>query len=316
MNVIKYGESFKGKSAVTIGMFDGVHIGHKLLISKTIEIARKTDCIPIIYTFFNHPVKRKKRGFLTILSEKLCLLNFAGIGNVYLAELNEKFMSMSAVDFFNRELLKNLNAKTVLVGDSFRFGFNREGNADLLKVLGKKSGIHVEIIPTVSVDDEEISSTKIHDYVIDGKIEKANKLLGYSFFITGDVVQGKGRGKLLGFPTANLAYRNGGKILPKKGVYVSIVELDGELYPSVTNVGFNPTFESDNKIRIEVYFLNINENLYGKEVRLHFLKRIRDEKKFESPNALVQAMDNDVAVSREYFRVKKIPEIPICFSRK
>jgi len=316
MKIIKYGEVFEGTSVVTIGMFDGVHKGHRLLIAKTIAVAHAIQSTPIVYTFFNHPVKEKKRDFITILDERLCLLDAAGIHTIYLAGLNKKFMSMTAEDFFDQELVGHLNVRSVVVGDSFRFGFNREGDAKLLKALGQKFGVNVEVLPALSVNDEEVSSTKIHDYIFKGDIESANSLLGYSFFLTGDIIHGSGRGRLLGFPTANLAYKNGNKILPKTGVYITVVELEGTLRQSVTNVGYNPTFESDNRIRVEIHFLNTNEDLYGKVVRLHLLRRIRDEKKFEKAQDLVKVMQNDVKTAEKYFKENKISQIPICLTEK
>ncbi len=316
MKIIKHREAFEGKSVVTIGMFDGVHKGHRLLISKTIELAESLHCIPLVYTFVNHPFKERKRDLLTVLDEKLCLLDTTGIRVVYLADLNKKFMSMTAEDFFVKELMEHLHASAVVVGDSFRFGFRREGDVKLLKVLGRKFDVHIEVVPVFLVDNEEVSSTKIHDYITGGEIEKANNLLGYSFFLTGNITQGKGRGRLLGFPTANLAYRNGNKVLPKIGVYITVVELDGKIYPSVTNVGFNPTFENDNKIRVEIHFLNIDADLYGKEVRLHFLERLRDEKKFDRVEDLVKVMQNDVETAEKYFKENKISKVPICFVKK
>ncbi|PIV55392.1 MAG: bifunctional riboflavin kinase/FAD synthetase, partial [Caldiserica bacterium CG02_land_8_20_14_3_00_36_38] len=151
MKIIKYGEVFEGTSVVTIGMFDGVHKGHRLLIAKTIAVAHAIQSTPIVYTFFNHPVKEKKRDFITILDERLCLLDAAGIHTIYLAGLNKKFMSMTAEDFFDQELVGHLNVRSVVVGDSFRFGFNREGDAKLLKALGQKFGVNVEVLPALSV---------------------------------------------------------------------------------------------------------------------------------------------------------------------
>jgi riboflavin kinase/FMN adenylyltransferase len=316
MKIIKYGEVFEGNSVVTIGMFDGVHKGHRLLISKTIELAKSMHSTPIVYTFFNHPVKEKKRDFLTILDEKLCLLDAAGIHTIYLAELDKKFMSMPAQDFFKQELVEHLNASGVVVGENFKFGFKRVGDAKALRMLGEKFGVNIEVLPALSIDGQQISSTKIHDYIVKGDVEKANNFLDYSFFLTGDVVQGKGRGRLLGFRTANLAYKNGSKVLPKTGVYVTVAELDKVLRPSVTNVGYNPTFENDSIVRVEIHFLNTTEDLYGKMVRLHFLKRIRDEKKFEKVEDLIAVMRDDVETAKRYFKNNKISAPPICLTEK
>ncbi len=326
MKIINFRETVDFDCAVTIGMFDGVHIGHQKLIEKTIKLARDNRLTPVVYTFTNHPVKEKVRKYLTTLEEKLYLLEKFGINTVYLAELNDKFMKTTAREFFERELLVNLKTRAIVVGEDFRFGFGKVGDVSLLKEFGSREAIIIESMPIVKIEDTEVSSSLIYNCIKDGKIERANKCLGYNFFISGEVEKGKGLGRHIGFPTANIKFEVHSKALPKNGVYVTLGEIGGSLFQSVANVGFNPTFEEGKKVKIEVHFLDINnllrkivdyrgvnllrkivdyrgvKDLYGQFVRLSFLKRIRDEKKFTNVDGLKKSITNDVKVAEEYFK--------------
>jgi riboflavin kinase/FMN adenylyltransferase len=301
MKIFKYGDTIGSNSAVTIGMFDGVHLGHQQLIRRTVEIGDLFHLTPLVYTFANHPLKEKKRDFITVLEERLYLFELYGIGTAYLAELTNGFMAMRAKDFIENELIEHLNARAVIVGENFRFGKNREGDINLLKNIGRGLGICVEVIPVLKLGGEAVSSSLICDYIKRGNMEGSYRLLGHHFFLTGNVAKGKGLGRKIGFPTANLNYLNGSKILPKTGIYITSGELDGKLLPSVTNIGYNPTFDTDNRIKVEIHFFDMSEDLYGKEIRLYFLERIRDEKKFETASALREAIKKDVQVAKTYF---------------
>ncbi len=302
MKIYKFGNRIPYKTAIAVGMFDGVHIGHRLLIKKTIEIAHIRKLTPSVYTFYNHPIKEANRKYITLFEERLSLLGHFGIEAVYVAELNKDFMEMSPKTFFKIELLRNANAKSIIVGENFRFGINRSGDAKLMMTFGKNSNTDVFSIPLSYHNGKPISSSLIHDLIKNGNVVKANELLNYSFFLSGKVVSGKGIGRLLGFPTANLSYFNGYKVLPKRGVYVTIAEVDGLLYRSVTNVGVNPTFENSQNIKVEIHFIDKDINLYGKIVRLHFLKRIRDEKKFPTTELLTEQIQKDISYAKNLFK--------------
>ncbi len=302
MKIYDKNERISEKTAVAIGMFDGVHIGHRALLEKMFSVAESGNLVPIVYTFSSHPVKETKRKYLTLLSERLYLLEKFGVPNVFIAELDEKFMRMTPEEFFGTEIIARMNARAVIVGENFRFGIGRTGSVETLKKLGEKSGVLVKAVPLVSVNGVKVSSSKIHSLIENGEMEKANALLGYPFFVSGKIVRGKGIGKLLGFPTANVSYNNGYKMLPKRGVYVTYAEVSGKIYESVTNVGLNPTFENADVTKIETHFLDVNANLYGEEIMLHFLKYIREEKKFSSKEQLIKRIKEDTEIANSYFR--------------
>ncbi len=302
MKIYDKNERISEKTAVAIGMFDGVHIGHRALLEKMFSVAESGNLVPIVYTFSSHPVKETKRKYLTLLSERLYLLEKFGVPNVFIAELDEKFMRMTPEEFFGTEIIARMNARAVIVGENFRFGIGRTGSVETLKKLGEKSGVLVKAVPLVSVNGVKVSSSKIHSLIENGEMEKANALLGYPFFVSGKIVRGKGIGRLLGFPTANVSYNNGYKMLPKRGVYVTYAEVSGKIYESVTNVGLNPTFENADVTKIETHFLDVNANLYGEEIMLHFLKYIREEKKFSSKEQLIKRIKEDTEIANSYFR--------------
>lgn len=301
MKIYDKNEKISERTAVAIGMFDGVHMGHRVLLKEMLSVAKGKNLVSVVYTFSNHPIKETKRKYLTLLSERLYLLEKFGVPNVFITELDEKFMRMTPEEFFGAEIVARMNARAVIVGENFRFGIGRTGNVETLKKLGEKSNILIKAVPLVSVNGIKVSSSAIHSLIEKGEMEKANTLLGYSFFVNGKVVRGKGIGRLLGFPTANVSYNNGYKVLPKKGVYVTYAEVSGKIYKSVTNVGLNPTFEDTNTIKIETHFLDVNTNLYGKEIILHFLKYIRPEIKFASKTEIIKRIKEDTKIAKSYF---------------
>ena len=300
--IFRFGEKVPFDTVTAIGMFDGVHTGHQKLLRFAIEKAKKMSLIPLVYTFRSHPIKETRRKYLTLFEERIALIKHFGIDDIYVAELDKEFMHIPAEQFFNGELCSAVRAKIVVCGENFRFGYKRAGDINLMQKLADKCGIEVYPLPLLKVDGTPVSSSEIYKLVRNGKIEQANKMLGYNFFLGGEVVHGKGIGRKIGFPTANLCYKNGQKVLPANGVYVTHAELYGKFFKSVTNVGFNPTFESEKKVKVEIHFLGFNgENLYGKNVLLHFLKRIRPEKKFENAVALSEQIKKDVAFTENYF---------------
>jgi len=292
-------------------MFDGVHLGHRKLIYETIDIAKQTNATPLVYTFENHPIKESKRKFLTTLDEKIFLIEKLGIEVVYIAQLNGNFMKMTPLEFVENELIKKLNVKDVIVGENFKFGYKKSGDVNTLTDLGKRFGFNVVVVKPVTVNNTIVSSSLIHDLIKEGDIETANKLLGHTFFVQGVVTKGKGRGKHLGFPTANLNYENHSKLIPSNGVYITITEVNDVFLKSVTSVGFNPTFEEKHTIHIESHVLDVEENFYGQFIRIHFLKKIRDEIKFENVSDLRKTVLKDIETTKEFFNKNDISSIKI-----
>ncbi len=305
MKIINPQEKCEVPIVTTIGMFDGVHIGHQNLIRETIILAKKAGAYPAVYTFVNHPMKERKRYFVTSLDEKLFLLRKFGVEVVFLNELTHEYMKKSPEEFIFEELVGRMNLRGVIVGEDFRFGFNREGDIELLRKFLSPHKIGVNTIKMIYLNGEAVKSSNIARLIKDGSITKANELLGYKFFLSGSIVSGKGLGKHLGFPTANLKYLNGIKVLPKNGVYVTLAEIGGNILKSISSVGTNPTFESDKKIKVEVHLLDSSLDIYGEFMRLHFLEYLRDEKKFNSAEDLRKAVKVDIEKAENYLRSKE-----------
>ncbi|MFU2158173.1 MAG: bifunctional riboflavin kinase/FAD synthetase [Caldisericum exile] len=311
MKIIEFRRSISKKTAVAIGMFDGVHLGHKVLISQLLSKSEEKNLCPVIYTFSNHPIKEARRKLLTTLNEKLYIFEKLNVENVYIADLEANLMEMSPEEFVREELVKTLNCKFIVIGEDFRFGYKKSGDANTLKELGQIYNFDVIIANKVLKDGVAISSSLIHDLILNGSIEEGNNLLGHPYFIQGTVEKGKGLGRHLGFPTANLNYENGNKLLPKNGVYITIGNYNGTLLKGVTNVGFNPTFEEKKNIKIESHFLDVEYNFYGKFLRLYFIKRLRDEIKYEKVQDLRNQVMIDIESTREFFKDNPIESIHI-----
>lgn len=306
MEIINFGDSIKENSAVAIGTFDGVHLGHQKLLAKIREASYGKGLVPIAYTFSTHPIKENQRRFITTLEERLYLLEKFGMKYAYLANLDESFMQLSPEEFIERELVNKLNVKFIAVGKNFRFGYQKKGDCNTLLNLSKKFSYEVNVIEPVSIDGKLVSSSLIHNLIKEGLIEEAIIFLGHTYFLQGTVNKGKGLGRKLGFPTVNVNYQNNNKLLPKIGVYITASEVKGHLYESITDVGFNPTFENDKKIHIESHFMGIEGDFYGEFVRIHFLKRIRDEVKFNSAEALINQLINDVKTAENFFKTNPL----------
>jgi len=311
MEIMKSPLIFSKKSAITIGLFDGVHLGHRKLIEHLFEYSAKRHLTPVVYTFTNHPVKENKRKFITTLEERLYLLEKIGVEYVYLTNLDKNFMQMLPEEFVKRELVERLNTHLVIVGKNFRFGFKKSGDISTLMELGNYFNFDVIAEDEINLKGKSISSSLIHDLIKEGLVESANEFLGHTYFMQGIINKGKGVGRHLGFPTANLTYENGNKLLPKNGVYITIGNYNGMLLKGVTNVGFNPTFEDKKRIKIESHFLDVNYNFYGKFLRLYFIKRLRDEIKFEKVQDLRNQVMIDIEEARNFFSKNPVEKIPL-----
>jgi riboflavin kinase/FMN adenylyltransferase len=292
---------------VTIGNFDGLHVGHRAIIETVVERARQLGGEAVAYTFYPHPRKvltpDRAPRLLTTIEQRVELLRAAGVDIVIVEPFTEEFAKMPAEDFIRRVLHQRIRPVEVYVGYDFHFGRDREGSMRLLTELGPKLGFSVTIIPEVTVDAGDVNSTRIRHLISDGRIEEAFAMLGRSYTVRGRIVEGNRRGKGLGFPTANLEPEN--EILPAAGVYAGHLRfLDdgsppaGKEYLAVTNVGVRPTFEDERRLVAEAHLLDFSEDIYGRRVELSFAHHLRDERRFADAEGLREQIARDVEEGR------------------
>lgn len=292
-------------TGVSLGSFDGLHKGHLTLINALKKKCLEENLKSVIYTFENHPrqlVTSKQTPRLIIRNDqKIDLLEKIGIDFLVMVKFDNFQKNISAKDFVEKILLQKLNMRWMAVGADCRFGRKAEGDIKLLKDFSKEYEFGLTIVPPVKIKDEIISSTSIRDHLSNGLIDKANLFLGRNYSITGKVIKGKQLGAKQGFPTANISV-DISLCLPKNGVYVTNTIVDDNVYNSITNVGFNPTFNQTN-YNIETNIFGFNQNIYGKEVTVEFLHRIRDEKKFNNIDELYSQINADTDYARGYFNI-------------
>jgi len=289
---------FQG-SVVTIGNFDGIHLGHRDLFRKITGEAREQGVKSVVITFDPHPQKvlrPENRPFflLTPLDEKVRLLEDAGIDGLFLIPFTLEFARTRAAEFVERILWEKLRLRKLYVGYDYAFGKNKKGNAAYLKECGRQLGFQVEEIEAVEIDGIIVSSTKIRLAILDGQMRLAARLLGRPYNIYGNVVKGYRRGTDIGVPTANIQTE---KVIPATGVYVVLARVEGRDHQGVVNIGYNPTF-GNNDLSIEVHLLDFKGDIYDKKVELFFIDRLRDEKKFESPAKLKEQIGRDIEKAR------------------
>ncbi|MCK4778174.1 MAG: bifunctional riboflavin kinase/FAD synthetase [Actinomycetia bacterium] len=282
------------KSAVAIGAFDGIHLGHQEIIKRTVEIAGKNNLISVLITFDPDPeevIKNKKRILLTNLEKKLDLVKSLGIEKVIILPFNAEFMRMTAEDFIDK-IIKYIDPKWIIIGKGFRFGYDQKGDHSFLKTMGDKYSFQAEEVSLLSFGGEIISSTKIRKHLINGEIEKAEKLLGYPYKVRGKVVKGKGVGKETGFPTANLKV-DSRLAVPAKGVYSGFIKFNKKEKKCAIYIGTSPTMKI-NEFQIEAHIPGEDIDLLKKEVTLVFKKRIREEKTFKNTEELTKQITSDL----------------------
>jgi riboflavin kinase/FMN adenylyltransferase len=288
------------RSVLTLGNFDGLHLGHQELVRMIIRRAREVGALSMVVTFRPHPLKilapEKCPPLISIYEEKIRLFERLGIDVLVKIPFTLEFSSMSPEDFVRDILCDTLGAREIFVGNNYRFGRGREGDIQKLRTLGEKYGFTVREIEQIAVDGEVISSTKIRTLLRQGDVEHAAKLLGRTYAITGIVVRGDGRGKGLGFPTANIAPKH--TIIPPDGVYAVRLVVRERAYDGIANIGMRPTFNKKT-LAIEVHVFNFNEDIYGEDISLCFIRKIREEKKFKGAEALVSQIRADIEIAKE-----------------
>ncbi len=301
----KIHEPFK-KAVITIGNFDGVHIGHQALFHEVIEKAETIDGTSIAMTFEPHPIRVLKQNghppLITLYEQKAELIERTGIDVLICVPFTKAFASLSADQFIRDLLVKKIGVKAIVVGEDYSFGKNREGNINMLKSYAPAGGFEVIVadwIKTSKGFTGRISSTRIRELVTDGHMREAEKMLGRRYQVRGRVMTGRDRGgKLLGIPTANINLHD--ELCPKTGIYAVTVECSGSRHNGVANIGYSPTFE-DHEFTVEVHILDFNANIYGEKIRVNFIKRLRDEIKFSNISELIDQIKKDIAAARKFF---------------
>ena len=285
----------KKDTLLTIGVFDGVHLGHKYLLSQLIESARRENLLGGVITFRQHPLEilapEATLPFLTNLPQKTELLKNEGIEAVIPLSFTPELAQLSARQFVSL-LKEHLRMRGMVIGPDFSLGRNREGNADTLRTLGEELNFNVTVIPPATINGEVVSSTAIRNALANGDMDRVRNLLGRLFSLQEQVTTGAGRGSELDFPTANLDI-DPKQALPADGVYATWAHIDGKAYQSMTNIGKRPTFGNNERI-VEVFLLNYHGNLYGRELSIDIMERLRDEKKFDSVEELKKQIAEDV----------------------
>ncbi len=287
---------YNNGSVITIGTFDGVHIGHQKIIRRLAETAKERALKSVVLTFFPHPRMVLQPDFdiklLHTITERREVLSQFGLDELVIKEFTNDFSNLSAHDYVKKILVDELDAKHIIIGYDHHFGKNRTANIDNLKVYGQEYGFTVEEISAQDIEAVAVSSTKIRQSLLQGDVVTANSYLGYSYFITGKIIRGRGIGKTLNFPTANLQVPETYKLIPKDGVYVVRSCIDDIRVFGMMNIGSNPTFKGDKK-SIEVHFFDTDKDLYHTIVKVEILCRLRDEHKFESPDLLKLQLEKD-----------------------
>jgi riboflavin kinase/FMN adenylyltransferase len=297
-------ESSDRGSVVTIGTFDGVHLGHRGLIMQTIDRARELDATSVAITWDRHPAATLRPAAMPALlsspERKIELLEETGVDMTVVLPFDEEFSQLSPQEFTQRVLVDGLGTRAVFVGHDWRFGHRARGNVDLLTEAGRQAGFEVDGVGLQTVAGEAVSSSRVRRAVADGDVELARVLLGRPYDLDGRVVKGAARGKDLGFPTANLEV-DPSLARPSLGIYAGVAHVVGSTKPAAISVGTNPTFGSEDgaaPVTIEAYLLDFEREIYDETVRLEFWNRLRDEMAFDSVDALVAQIEKDVAETR------------------
>jgi len=290
-------------TVLTLGVFDGLHLGHQLIMRTVVERAHAIEAVPTVITFDPHPRAvlhpNSAPPLLQTLDQKVEGFGVLGIEQTIVIRFTKEFSLIPATTFLEDVVTERLQAKEVYLGRGFAFGHNREGNIELLRQVGAQLGFVAGEVPEVRVGNQRVSSSKVRQLLREGKVNLTRRMLGRPYGVEGRVMRGKERGHVLGFPTANLHPQN--RVIPANGVYVTGTLVDGQWRRSVTNVGTRPTFETETEPSVETFVMNWSGDLYGDVIRVRFLYRLRDERKFASLEDLKTQIEKDVKRAESYF---------------
>lgn len=283
-------------------MFDGVHLGHKYIMDELKKAGSENNLETAVLTFWPHPRfvfnPNEDLKLLNTLEEKTLLMEKYGIGSLFLKEFDEEFRNLTGEEFVRQILIDRLNVKYLIIGYDHSFGKNKSGNFELLKKLSKELDFEVEQMEAINIHENNISSTKIRKALLEGNIIKANEMLGYQYSLSGTVVHGKKIGRTIGYPTANIETENI-KLLPKKGAYIVEVFVKNQSYKGMLSIGTNPTVNGE-KLTIEVYVIDFEEDIYDENITVKFRDFLHDEIKFEGMEKLVERLDDDKRLTKEF----------------
>ena len=304
MKIVREFENYTENTpkVLSLGMFDGVHFGHISIINLLKSVAQENNLETAILTFWPHPRKvfnpNDEIKLLNTLNEKLDLLENANLDVVFLKSFDENFRNLTGEEFIRQILVEKLNVKHIIIGHDHVFGKNKSGNFELLQKLSKELDFVVQQLDAVKEGEFNISSTKIRNYLANGNIIGANKMLGYHYSVSGKVIDGKKLGRTIGYPTANIEVDEL-KLLPKKGAYIVEVYVKNKFYKGMLSIGTNPTVNGD-KLTVEVYILDFNEDIYDEEITVKFRDFLHEEIKFESLEKLIERLDEDKRLTKEF----------------
>lgn len=288
--------------ALSLGMFDGVHLGHKSIIDELISVGRENHLETAVLTFWPHPRfvfnPSENLKLLNTLEEKTFLMEKYNIENLFLKEFDEEFRNLTGEEFVRQILVEKLHVKYLIIGYDHSFGKNKSGNFELLQKLSEELDFEVEQMEAINIHENNISSTKIRKALLDGNIREANEMLGYSYSVSGTVVHGKKIGRTIGYPTANIE-TDSIKLLPKKGAYIVEVFVKDQQYKGMLSIGTNPTVNGE-KLTVEVYILDFNNDIYGEKITVKFRDFLHDEIKFEGIEKLIERLDEDKRLTEEF----------------
>lgn len=291
------------KTILTLGTFDGVHIGHRKILEKLTQNVENGKYESLVLTFFPHPRMvlqgQSEVKLLTTIAEKIELLEKSGIENLVIHPFDEDFSKLTALEFVKKVLVDQLHIQKIIIGHDHRFGRNRTANIDDLIAFGKEYGFEVEQISAQEIEAVSVSSTKIRKELKEGNVTLANEYLGYDYFLTGTITKGKQLGRTIGFPTANIKVLEEYKLIPKNGVYIVKSCIDQKTVFGMMNIGLNPTIPSE-KLSIEIHYFNFDADLYDRKIVVSIMKYIRPEQKFDSVDLLKAQLEKDKVTALDY----------------
>jgi len=288
---------FDKRTVLTLGTFDGIHLGHQQIIRKVVESSEEFHLRNIVITFHPHPRKvinpELQIKLLTTSEEQIEILEKLGVQNLFVINFTKEFSELTPDEFIKNYLVEKIGLSRIVIGYDHHFGKGRGGDVNFLIASGKQYGFEILQIPPFIIDNEPVSSTKIRNELESGNINKVNRMLGRTYSFSGVVVEGDKRGRKLGYPTANISLSDEDKMLPQLGIYAVLVNIDGTEHKGLLSIGKRPTFYDDGKVIPEVYIYDFNNDIYGKEIKINLVEKLRGEEKFNTAEELIRQMDID-----------------------